>query len=464
MAVNFRTLPALCATVTGVFLIVAGLCGHAISGDDPNATLAAGVAVITLGLWISGAIPEFFTSLLFLLMAAGLMIAPPDRVFSGFHSNAMWLIFGGLIIGQSVIASGLGDRIVSRLFAFAPSGYLGALAAVAVTGLGLSFIVPTAIGRAVLMAPIAVQLAKRLGFSEGSKGRSGLVLTAGLSTSLPAFTILPSNVPNLVMTGTAENLYEVSFSYGDYLAINFPVLGGLGLATIVALSWWFFRDSQSYLSDVTADTKISGVELRLAIVLTTTVILWITDSWHGVSPAWIAMGAALLCASPVVGALAMRELPQKMNFAPLFFVAGVIGFGAVVADTGLSAQAGTYLVNALDMDGLQSDIAVFAALSALGMLVAAGTTVPTAPAIMTPLAEQLSVTTGWSIESVLLVQVPTWVIIPLPYLVPPILLTMSVGKVPSGHGLYLMLSYFVVGLFILAPTHFAWAHWLGVFH
>ena len=458
---RFKHLLALSAALAGSVLLVLGLLGA--PGTNSTTSMAGGIAIITLGFWITGVVPEFFTSLLFLFMAAILTVAPPDRVFSGFHSNALWLIFGGLVIGHSVIASGLGDRVVNRLFALSPPGYLGALITVALAGLGLSFVIPTAIGRAVLMAPLAVQLSQHMGFAEGSRGRSGVVLTAGMSTALPAFAILPSNVPNLVMSGTAENLFGISFSYSDYLAVNFPVLGGLGLMAIIGLNWWLFREEPDDLNQTAEQTKLSVAELKLAGVLAATVLLWVTDSWHGISPAWIALGAALLCASPAVGAIAARDVPDKINFAPLFFVAGVIGFGAVVSDTGLSALVGAHLVANLHATGLTGDAAVFVALTAIGMLVAAGTTVPTAPAVMTPLAEQIAAATEWPIEAVLLAQVPSWVIIPLPYLVPPILLVMSVGRIPSDHATRLMLGYFAVGVIVLAPAHFLWLRWMGVF-
>jgi hypothetical protein len=341
---------------------------------------------------------------------------------------------------------------------------LEALITAALAGVGLAFVVPTAIGRAVLLAPIAIEMARRLGFEKGSRGSTGLILTAGMSTSLPAFAILPSNVPNVVMTGIAENLYEKTFSYGEYLAINFPVLGGFGVICIVLLNWVLFRDEPKAEIVTTSETNFSRVEFALSLVLCATILLWITDAWHGVGPSWIAMGAALLCTSPLVGALSARDLTTKINFGPMFFVAGVIGFGAVVSDLGLSQQVGSALVGNLHSLGDAGDGLIYAAIMMIGMIVAAGTTVPTAPGLMTPLAGELSAITGWSIDSVLLMQVPTWVIIPLPYLVPPLVLTITVGKVPPAQAVKLFLCYFIVGLTVLAPAHFAWARWIGALY
>ena len=91
------------------------------------------------------------------------------------------------------------------------------------------------------------------------------------------------------------------------------------------------------------------------------------------------------------------------------------------------------------------------------------TTVPTAPGVMTPLAGQLAETTGWPVEWVLTAQVPTWILVPFPYLVPPLLLTMSIGRISSAQAVRLLLAYFPIGVTLLAPLHFLWARSLGFF-
>ncbi|WP_170406575.1 SLC13 family permease [Ruegeria arenilitoris] len=456
-------LVALLTTMAGIAILTGALNDSVLQGSDLVMTRALGVVVFTLGLWITGIVPEFFTSLLFLFLSALLSIAPPEVVFSGFQSGALWMIFGGLVIGHSVTQCGLGDRLVNHLLALSAPGYLGVLTTVALSGLVLSFMIPTAIGRVVLMAPIAVHLAKQLGFEPGSKGQAGLVLTAGMSTTLPAFTILPSNVPNLVMSGSAEGLYDISFTYAQYLVLNFPILGVFSLVATIGLNWWFFRGSPKRQTISIEPKPLTGPQLRLSGILVVTILLWVTDSWHGIAPAWVALGAALICALPVVGVIPVSDLPQKINIAPIFFVSGVIGFGAVVFHTGISARAGEYLVAIFHEADLSSNTAIFASLAAIGSVVAVCTTVPTAPGVMTPLAAQLAEATGWPVEWVLMAQVPTWILVPFPYLVPPLLLTMSIGRIPSAQAVRLLLAYFAIGVTLLAPLHFLWARSLGFF-
>ncbi|WP_170379677.1 hypothetical protein [Ruegeria atlantica] len=139
-------------------------------------------------------------------------------------------------------------------------------------------------------------------------------------------------------------------------------------------------------------------------ILGVTILLWVTDSWHRIAPAWVGLGAALICALPVVGVIPFSDLPQKVNIAPIFFVSGVIGFGAVVFHSGINAWAGVYLVTMFHEANLSSNTSIFASLAAIGSLVAVCTTVPTAPGVVTPLAGQLAEATAWPVEWVLVAQ------------------------------------------------------------
>jgi di/tricarboxylate transporter len=74
-----------------------------------------GLAVAAIGLWATSAIPEPITAVFFFTVAMLLKAAPAGVVFGGFESAALWLIFGGLVMGVAVKSTGLGERIATRL-------------------------------------------------------------------------------------------------------------------------------------------------------------------------------------------------------------------------------------------------------------------------------------------------------------------------------------------------------------
>ena len=110
-------------------------------------------------------IPGYYTSIAYMLLAVLLSAAPQSVVFSGFHSSAVWLVFGGLVLGLGVRESGLGARAVRTMLAYFPRSYFGTVAAVTYVGAVMGFVIPSAVGRVVLLVPIVVSLAvaRRLG-------------------------------------------------------------------------------------------------------------------------------------------------------------------------------------------------------------------------------------------------------------------------------------------------------------
>ncbi|VDZ81707.1 integral membrane protein [Salmonella bongori] len=57
---------------------------------------------------------------------------------------------------------------------------------------------------------------------------------SGLVPSRLSATILPANVPNLVMSGAAEGSYGIHLNYVPYLLLHTPVLGWLKGIVLIA--------------------------------------------------------------------------------------------------------------------------------------------------------------------------------------------------------------------------------------
>jgi hypothetical protein len=56
-------------------------------------------AAVTIVLWATRLLPEYLTSLLFLSTVMIFDAAPVNVVFSGFQSEAFWLLLSGFVLG-----------------------------------------------------------------------------------------------------------------------------------------------------------------------------------------------------------------------------------------------------------------------------------------------------------------------------------------------------------------------------
>ena len=93
-------------------------------GIDTQVMKGAAVIILAIGLWSTAIVPPSFGALIFLFMAVVLAIAPAKVVFSGFHSGATWLVFGGMIFGLGVKKTGLDTRLVRSLLIHFPQAYI----------------------------------------------------------------------------------------------------------------------------------------------------------------------------------------------------------------------------------------------------------------------------------------------------------------------------------------------------
>ena len=285
----------------------------------PELAPVAAIAVVCLGFWASAVMPEYWTALAFFLVAMITQIAPPETVFSGFETSTFWLLFAGLVLGAAIKFTEL-DNQVARLLTRLPfQTYAGTLAGIVAGSVALAFLVPSSIGRIMILLPVISALAAQLGFGTQSNGRTGLLVAACFATFAPAFTILPANAPNMILVGMSEAQYGLEFSYFDYLLLHFPVLGLVKSGVIIGLTLLFFPDHMPARGDVTPQTPepVSRAQALLIAILALCLILWLMDAWHGISPAWIGLAAALALASSsaVAKVVTFMAVPFLRNLA-----------------------------------------------------------------------------------------------------------------------------------------------------
>lgn len=207
-----------------------------------NVLPALAFTIFTIGLWATGALPEHITAVAFFVIALGFSVAPPEIVFSGLRSSAFWLIFGGVVIGIVAECTGLGRYLAHFFTRRLDTSYPQLITGIVVGAVALAFLIPSAMGRLVILMPIILGLADNLGLEPGSKGRTGMALAATFGTFYVPLTILPANLPNVVLAGVSDTLYELSITYGVYLLMNFPVTGVIKGGFLVAMICFMFRD------------------------------------------------------------------------------------------------------------------------------------------------------------------------------------------------------------------------------
>lgn len=435
-------------------------------GADARAAHSAAVVLITLVLWSAGVLPPFLTSLIFFGLVLVFGLARPDLIFSGFGSAAVWLIISGFIIGAAISTSGLGHRLAGFLAPLLAGSYARMVIGLTVAASLLGFVMPSSVGRAVVMIPIGMALADSVGFRPGSNGRIGIAAALALACNMPSFAILPANIPNMILAGAAETLHGASFGYTSYLALHFPLLGIFKLALLAVLVLRLFPDrihsQDGFASERGGSDKPQdpAAQRRVGLILLVTLALWMTDSLHGINPAWVGIVAAVILLLPRVGVVAPKAFNTSVDFGMVLFVAAALGLGALVNESGLGKLVGETLQQVLPLEAGARALNFFS-LSVMAMLTGLVTTIPGVPTVLTPMAPALAAASGFSLKAVLMTQVIGFSTVIFPYQVGPLIVAMQLSGEKLGHLLKITLPLALLTVLLVLPLDYLWWRLLG---
>lgn len=429
-------------------------------GLGPQVAPVAGLVLGTIALYATGALPEHVTAMLFFATATVFAVAPVDLVFSGFSSKAFWLALSGLVIGTAIRETGLGARLARRLTRLFPACYAGLLGGLVTVAMLIAFLLPSAMGRIVLLMPIALALADRFGLGAGRKGRFGMALTVGFACANAPNGILTATVPNMVYVGAVEKVHGIAPLYGEWLLLYFPFLGLAKAVLIWAVAWILFREPVRVETESGARGRMTGPEKRLAVILALALIGWATDALHGISPAWTGLAAATACLLPGVGVLG-KDAFKQINLALVLYIAGILALGALIADSGLGTRMGALMARILPLAPGQG-LGNYFALALGGGAMSLVTTTPGLPAVMVPLAEPLREASGLPLETVLASVVLSYSTTLLPYQVPPIILAAGLAGARLSDATKLVAMVAAASVVLILPANFLWWRALGL--
>lgn len=415
---------------------------------------------VTIVLWATSLLPEFITALLFFAAAMVAKIAPPEVIFGGFASSAFWLVFSGFVLGVAIRKTGLADRAARALSARLTDSWPLMVGSVVLLSYALAFVMPSNMGRIALLMPIVAAMAARAGINDGTRAWYGLALAVGFGTFQLSATILPANVPNLVMSGAAEGSYGIHLNYLPYLLLHTPVLGLLKGLVLIGLICWLFPGKPHAPRELTPAGPMSREEKRLAWLLAVVLIMWVSESWHGIGPAWTGLAAACVTLLPRVGFITGDEFSSGVNMRTCIYVAGILGLAITVTQTGIGSAVGGALLHVMPLDPdnpFTSFLALTGITTALNFIMTANGV----PALYTTLAQSFADATGFPLLSVIMIQVLGYSTPLLPYQASPIVVAMALGKVPARAGMLLCLALAIATCLVLLPLDYAWFRVLG---
>jgi len=274
------------------------------------------------------------------LAAVVLNAATPTQAFSGFSHPSWFLVLGVFAISAAISKTGLMYRLVLQVISRFPASYRWQSFALAFSGMFLTPIIPSSNGRAVLAGPLVANLSEILRFRRGSAGSIGMSMAAllgfghmsflfmnGTATCLLAFGLLPQQVITRV---TWSSWFLAALPLGlIFFCISY-------LAILIQYQPKVQRASGSSVitKQLTALGPYSEHEQITILLVIASLLGFITQSWHHVNGAWIALTSFFLLFA--FGVLPEKSVRSDIDWNFLLSFGALVGFGGLISSSGLS--------------------------------------------------------------------------------------------------------------------------------
>lgn len=456
---------ALAGAVAAAWLPAAG-------GLTAAGRVELGIVVLCAVLWMGEVVPAFAVALLAIGLQVGLLGFPGGvlaasgdfrtwEVFvAPWASPPMWLFLGGLFLGIGAERAGLDRWIARQLLGWAGGRPQGVLAVVLGMAFAFSMLLSNTATAALLMALLRPIL-KRL--EPGSLTARALLLAVATGANLGGMATVIGTPPNTIAVALLSGRGRVGFM--DWLVLALPV----AVVCVTGAYLWLRRG-------VADDYRVGSVQVlkpggkceaatptdaphptvRLLAVpgILATVLLWTTETWHGLPTGMVALIPLVLF--PMVGLIRTRDL-RDLSWEVLILLAGGLSLGVGIERTGLGqwvagllgAGSGTPWVGALLVAWAAAALS-----NVMSNTAAANILLPIALAMVRPesgregeLLMVVSAALGCSMG------------VALPISTPPNALVLAGGGLRSRDYLPLGIAYLLLG----PPLVVAWcAFWLGL--
>ncbi|MGM0386211.1 MAG: SLC13 family permease [Actinomycetota bacterium] len=416
--------------------------------DEPGERMLS-IFLLAIVFWITEAIPLMATAVLVILLeillisdSAILPVGEEALTYSSYFAalaNPVIILFlGGFLIADGAAKFGL-DHNLAAVFMkpFAGSGRLTVLGLMLITAVLSMFMSNTATTAAMFAVVIPIIAAM-----PDAKAKAGVALSIPVAANIGGMGTPVGTPPNAIALG-ALAARGLSISFVEWMVIAVPLMLVILFGAWLLISRYFMASDTRVTLTMKADFDLSTPARTYYLVAGLTILLWMTEPFHGVS-------SNIIGFVPVVALLSLRVMGgkdiQNLSWPVLWLVAGGIALGNGVGASGLD----TWLLGSFDWASL-SAVGVLALLTAIGLGMANVISHSAAANLLIPLALGFSDVVGAQpILIAVVVALATSLGMSMPISTPPNAIAYATGQVELKHMAIVGLIVGVGGALLLA--------------
>jgi len=216
-----------------------------------------------------------------------------------------------------------------------PSSYVGQAFAVALSGVILTPVVPSPNGRLILSSPLVLTLSEILGFKKGSPGALGLSMANLLGYGNMSVMFMNGSFVCFFMLALIPPEVGSAITFGYWVKTAIVLSAAYFVFFFLAIVVLYRPQEMKPLVPSVVDAqlrtlgRLSQDEKVCLLAVVVSLAGFLTQSWHHVDGAWIALSSLLILFATSV--LDEQTLRANIDWAFLISLGALIGFGNVIS-------------------------------------------------------------------------------------------------------------------------------------
>lgn len=382
--------------IIAIGFLIAGVVLPLFINVDPSQARILSILLFAIVLWSTEAMNPIVVSIAVIVLISLLKVLPYSNVAAGLGSTIIWRLMGIFIFAEAVKKSGLGQRIVYKIFGFANGKVRKFLFFYLMLTFLFIFLVPAITGRVMLMLTMVLGLFAGLKIAAPSNIGKIIFISLPILALISSTSVIVGSSSTIYAVGLMQELAQFNFSYLSWLIANFPIGLIITIAMYFILTRLYppeieeFPGGTEYLNKVIQESgPLSLEEKKVLFVYGILLFCWLSNLATDY-PAELM--AALILMFPKIGILTWKEASNGVNWGVLIlFSAGFAIAKALQVTNIVTDFAGFILVYI----GNLSPMALLVVLFLLTMIIRLGMNniMPVVAAFM-PIVINLGVTTG----------------------------------------------------------------------
>lgn len=311
----------------------------------PSLTSYMRVAFIVFGLstlgWMLTDINDTYIALFAAVVLTLAGLNTPNDLFATLGDSTIWLLLSSFIVAAGVTKSGLINRL-TRIVASRAKTVKQLFYALTFVLMATAFFIPATSGRAALMLPLFIVLNQIINNQRINRALALLFPTIIL---LSASGSLIGAGAHLVTIDVLTRAGAERIGFGQWMLWGLPfAIISCFISTWIILQVFLHKQERNQrlildgtlasVSEKSSSRKLSRAERLSILVVLSLIILWMTESIHGIDNTLVAVLGALAITLPNVGVLSFKDAFKNIEWNMILFMAATLKIGESLIESG----------------------------------------------------------------------------------------------------------------------------------